>query len=143
MKHVERSALLPYSPQQMFDIVNDVGSYPAFLPWCDSSRVLEQSDHEMVAEISVAKAGIQQSFVTRNQLSAPDSIRMALEDGPFSSLEGSWTFEAMGDAGCKVQMSLTFDFNSKLMHKALGAVFESAVETMVDAFCSRADELYK
>lgn len=142
MKHVERSALLPYTPSQMFAVVNDVQSYSAFLPWCDASEVLEENDKEMVARLSIARAGLRQSFTTRNRLAPPAEIRMNLVDGPFSSLCGRWTFSAMGDDGCKIEMHLSFDFNNSLIDAALSKVFESAIDTLVDAFCERADTLY-
>jgi ribosome-associated toxin RatA of RatAB toxin-antitoxin module len=143
MKQVKRSALLPYSCEQMFDVVNDVISYPVFLPWCDASEIIEQSDREMVARLTLAKAGMRQSFTTRNRLERPNAIDMGLVDGPFRSLEGHWRFSALGDDGCKVDMNLRFDFSSKLANMALGKVFEQAADSLVDAFCIRAEKLYQ
>ena len=142
MKQVERSALMPYSASQMFNVVNDVAAYADFLPWCDSSEVLVKTDSEMTARLFVVKGGVKQSFVTRNVFEPPVRIELHLVDGPFTQLEGSWRFTPLGQDGCKVEMRLRFDFNSKLANLALGKVFEVAADTMVDAFCERADLIY-
>ena len=86
MKQVARSALLPYSAEQMYDLVNDVGSYAEFLPWCESSDILEESDTQMTARLTISRAGVSQQFTTRNQLQRPVSIQLGLVDGPFTSL---------------------------------------------------------
>lgn len=143
MKKVSRSALLPYSAEQMFDLVNDVASYPEFLPWCSESQVLASSESEMLATLTVSKAGVSHSFTTRNQLDEPSSIRLSLVDGPFSSLEGRWQFSQLGGDGCKTEMDLKFDFNSTLLNATFGKVFSQAADTMVDAFCERAAEVYE
>lgn len=138
MKRVERSALLPLSAEQVFDVVNDVAAYPDFLPWCDQSRVLEASATEMQAQLTIAKGAIRQNFTTLNRLSRPERIDISLIEGPFSSLEGSWRFTALGEGGCKVELKLSFDFDSRLANLALGKVFEQAADTLVDAFSQRA-----
>ena len=142
MKQVERSALVPYSAEQMFSVVNDVKAYADFLPWCDQSEVLEENDAEMVARLSIARSGIRQSFTTRNRLNCPTGIDIRLIDGPFSRLQGSWRFDPLGHEGCKVIMRLSFGFDNKLINLAVSKVFETAADNMVDAFCARADSLY-
>ena len=142
MKEVERSALVPFSVEQMFAVVNDVRAYADFLPWCDQSEVLEENDAEMIARLSIARSGIRQSFTTHNRLLSPTSIDIRLVDGPFSHLQGSWRFDPLGTEGCKVMMRLSFSFNNKLINLAVSRVFETAVDTMVDAFCERAGSLY-
>ena len=142
MKQVERSALLPHSAAQMFNVVNDVAAYADFLPWCDSSEVLATTDSDMTARLVIVKGGVKQSFTTRNVFESPARIELHLIDGPFTRLDGSWRFTPLGQDGCKVEMSLRFDFNSKLANLALGKVFEVAADTMVDAFCERADRIY-
>lgn len=142
MKRVSRSALLPFSAEQMFDLVNDVAAYPEFLPWCSDSRVIESSPTEMLASLTISKAGLSHSFSTRNQLQRPELIRLVLVDGPFSSLEGNWRFSQLGDDGCKAEMGLAFDFNSVVLNATLGKAFSHAADTMVDAFCDRARQVY-
>lgn len=142
MRQVERSALVPYSAVQMFEVVNDVASYPAFLPWCVASELLESSSSVIVARLDLAKGRIRQSFTTRNELDPPNHISMSLVEGPFSLLKGEWHFKQLGDEGCKVEMNLKFDFDNRLMNATLGKVFSAAADRLVDAFCERADVLY-
>lgn len=130
------------SCEQMFDVVNDVRAYPEFLPWCHGARVLEESDQLMVAALSIRKAGISAEFTTRNRLHRPDKIDLALVDGPFRTLEGRWRFTPLGEDGCKTEMSLRFDFSSRMLDMTLGRIFEQVADTMVDAFCRRAEQQY-
>lgn len=101
---IQRSALLPYPAQALFDLVNDVASYPQFLPWCRASEVLEVSETHMLASLEVAKGSIGQRFVTRNVLLPGQRIEMNLQEGPFTSLHGVWEFKALGDKACKISL---------------------------------------
>ena len=139
---IQRSALLPYPAQALYDLVNDVASYPQFLPWCRASEVLEVSETHMLASLEVAKGGIGQRFVTRNVLLPGQRIEMNLQEGPFSSLNGVWEFKALGDKACKISLDLTFDYAGPLVRATLGPLFNQATNTMVDAFCQRAKQLY-
>ena len=139
---IQRSALLPYPAQALYDLVNDVASYPQFLPWCAASEVLEVSEAHMRASLTVAKGNISQRFVTRNQLLPGQSIEMQLEEGPFSQLQGVWEFKVLGDKACKISLDLTFDYAGSLVRATLGPLFTQAANTMVDAFCQRAKQLY-
>ncbi len=142
MVSVERSALLPYSPRQMFDLVNDIERYPVFLPNCLSARVLEKSDGELVGELCLGKAGIRQRFVTRNRLRPPEAIEMELVEGDFSHFDARWRFEAMGGDTCKVTLEMDFAFRSKLIHLAAGGLFRDTAGEMVDAMAARARAVY-
>ena len=142
MRQVDRSALLPYSAEQMFELVNDVSAYPAFLPWCNASRIISVEPEVLVAELTVARSGITQSFTTRNLLYRPERIELQLVDGPFKKLAGSWDFRSLGQDGCRVEMQLSFEVDSRLAGVLLERVFEQATNSLVDAFCQRADELY-
>jgi len=133
---------MPYSAEQMFHVVDDVASYAAFLPWCESSVVESQQEESMTATLTITGAGMRQSFTTRNVRDFPVSIEMSLLEGPFSSLQGRWKFTQLGEDGCKILMNLEFDFDNRLMNKTLGKVFESAADRLVDAFCHRAEALY-
>ncbi|GGK01276.1 type II toxin-antitoxin system RatA family toxin [Pseudomonas matsuisoli] len=140
--HIQRSALLPYPAQSMFELVNDVARYPEFLPWCSDTQILEHDDRLMRARLSVAKAGISQHFVTRNTLEPGQSIVMDLEEGPFSQLHGVWTFKPLTDKACKISLDLSFDYAGPVIRATLGPLFNQAANTLVDAFCQRAKLLY-
>ena len=140
--HIQRSALLPYPAQFLYDLVNDVASYPQFLPWCSASEVLLASDSEMRASLTVAKGSLSQRFMTRNNLVPGKSIEMQLEEGPFTQLQGVWEFKSLGDKACKISLDLTFDYAGPLVKATLGPLFTQAANTMVDAFCQRAKQLH-
>lgn len=140
--HIQRSALLPYPAQALYDLVNDVASYPQFLPWCSAAEVLECSPERMRATLKVGRAGISQQFTTSNRLTPGEAIEMKLEQGPFSALYGVWTFQALSDSACKISLDLSFDYSGALVKATLGPLFNQAATTMVDAFCQRAKQLY-
>ena len=142
MPSIQRSALVAHSAQAMFDLVNDVASYPQFLPGCTDSKILEHSGESMRASLLVAKAGIQQWFTTHNQLLPGHKIEMQLVNGPFRSLSGGWTFSALSEDACKIELNLEFEFSSKLVEVAFGKVFNSLASSMVAAFTERAKEVY-
>lgn len=139
---IERSALLPYSALQMYNLVNDVQRYPEFLPWCAATSLIESSDTALTASITVAKLGIKQSFTTQNQMIPGERIELALVDGPFSHMTGIWTFKALNEKACKISLDMNFDYKGALVKATLGPFFTQAANTMVDAFCKRAQQLY-
>lgn len=139
--HIQRSALLPYPAQALYDLVNDVARYPEFLPWCSGTAVLESSDVAMRARVEVAKGGLSQHFVTKNVLVPGQSIEMNLEEGPFSQLHGLWVFKPLGDKACKISLDLSFEYSGALVKATLGPLFNQAANTLVDAFCARAKQL--
>lgn len=143
MKHtVQRSALVNYSAQQMFDLVNDIEAYPSYMDGCVSSRILGQDEDWVEAELVLGKAGIQQAFVTRNVLNSPHTISMQLVDGPFKSLNGLWTFTALAADACKVSFSLDFEMQNRLLGMAAGKLFESVSSKQVDSLVQRAKVVY-
>lgn len=142
MASVARSALVPYSAQQMFDLVADVDSYRDFLPWCNDSRVLSRDEDVMEACILISKAGVERSFTTRNRLQAGKMMEMRLVEGPFRHLEGFWRFHPLRDDACKVSLDLDFEFSNKMVTMAFGKVFTQIANAMVDAFVKRAREVY-
>lgn len=139
---IDRSALVMHSAQRMFELVNDVHSCPKFLPWCASSSVLSKSDEHMVAMLEIAKGGLRHQFTTRNMFAVPNEIQLELVEGPFSQLQGVWRFLPLDAGACKVMLSLNFEFSGLLAKMAVGAVFSQAANSMVDAFCKRANEVY-
>ena len=142
MARVNRSALVMFSAEQMFRLVIDVEAYPYFLPGCVTGKVLEQSDGQMVAAVSVSKAGIHKTFTTRNTLTPYNSINMELVDGPFRMLRGIWRFVSLDEHACKIELDLEFEFMSPLIELAFGKIFRELTGAMVQAFTQRAKEVY-
>lgn len=145
MKTVQKSVLIWYSPQEMFDLVTSVQQYPQFLPWCDHTRVLEQDDNGMLAEVGIALSGIRHSFVTRNLHEPGRRVQMQLVKGPFSRLDGDWHFHAVGDGSqraARVELLLNYGFDSATLSKVVGPVFDRIAASMVDAFVKRAEQVY-
>ena len=141
MKHVVRSILVPHSAATMYALVNDVPSYPQFLPWCGGARVIEQTDIQMQAAVDIAYLGVRQTFTTRNTLVANERIDLALVSGPFSRLSGQWRFTQLGDLGCKVEFELNYDFDG-IIGVVISPVFDRIAATFVDSFVKRADALH-
>ncbi|ACE84343.1 type II toxin-antitoxin system RatA family toxin [Cellvibrio japonicus] len=139
---VERSALVNFSAQQMYDLVNDIEAYPQFMDGCSGATILTRGDDWVEARLTLHKAGVQQSFVTRNQLQPPHAMVMNLVDGPFKYLRGVWRFTPLGELACKVSFELEFELQNRLLGMALGKVFESIGNQQVDALCARAKHVY-
>lgn len=142
MASVDRFALVGFSAQQMFDLVNDVKAYPEFLPGCAESKLLDASEQHMKASLKVAKGGISKWFTTHNQLIAPSTIQMELVDGPFRHLQGVWEFTELAEDACRVSLKLDFEFSSGLLSAAFSRVFHQLASDMVQAFAKRAKEVY-
>ncbi|HEY0208578.1 SRPBCC family protein [Acerihabitans sp.] len=143
MPHISRSALVPYSAEQMFALVNDIRAYPEFIPGCTGSRVLGKEGNELTAEMDVSKAGISKTFRTRNVITDNESIVMRLVEGPFSSFAGDWRFTTLSPQACKVEFEMSFEFKSRLIELAFGPVFKEMANSMVQAFTRRAKEVYR
>lgn len=142
MAQVSRSALLMYSAQEMYQLVNDVHAYPEFLPGCSETQVIIDQPSLMKASIKVSKAAIGQTFVTENTLVEGQSITMNLIEGPFKHLSGGWTFIALDEQACKVNLELEFEFSSSIIELAFGRVFHELVGSMVKSFSDRAKTVY-
>lgn len=142
MATVSRSALVSYSAQQMFDLINDIEAYPAFMPGCLAAQVLTRDEGAIEARLTLGKKGIQQSFVTRNELLPPEKMIMRLVDGPFSHFEGCWQFQALDDSACKVSLDLAFTFSNPLLGMSVGKWLEESASRQVDSLCERADVVY-
>ncbi len=142
MPRVEKSALVPYPAEFMFELVNDVESYPKFLPWCSSGKLLSRDANELCGEIQVARMGIHQTFSTCNRLFPHERIDLRLREGPFKRLEGTWQFQSLRADACKVSLVLEFEFSGRLINAAFGAVFGQIADSLVDAFCKRAREVH-
>lgn len=142
MRYVKRSALVPYSAREMFVLVDDVETYPEFLPWCKSSDVLERSDDVVKATLELQKGAVSNKFTTRNARNEFESIDITLVGGPFRHLQGGWTFSDLGEEGSKVALNLDFEFESMLVDMMFGAFFEETCNSMVDAFTRRAAVIF-
>jgi ribosome-associated toxin RatA of RatAB toxin-antitoxin module len=139
---MEKTALVPYSAQDMYDLVCDIESYPRFLPWCTGAQVDAREEQCVTATIHLAKSGVQQSFTTRNTLETGRCIVMDLVRGPFKRLQGVWRFDPLQAEGCKVSFKLDFEFSNFAMRLALGKVFGQIADSLVDAFCQEARDRY-
>lgn len=141
MTEIQRSAEVPYTPAQMFRLVNDVASYPQFLPWCDHVEILSEGESELTARITLSLGRLHQSFTTRNRMAPHHAVEMELVEGPFQHLTGIWNFEP-ADGGCRVSLDMRFEFKSKLARMAMGGPFNKIVSTLIDAFIRRAHAVY-
>ncbi|MBT8421918.1 MAG: type II toxin-antitoxin system RatA family toxin [Gammaproteobacteria bacterium] len=141
-RSVDRSAMVPYSAAQMYALVQDVASYPEFLPWCTRAEVHLQTDSEMQASIGLGLGALNSVFTTRNQLDPPERMTLELMDGPFRTLNGHWAFTALGDEGCEVALRVDFEFESTVHNVLFGAAFEKVCHDLIDAFVGRARDLY-
>lgn len=143
MPSISRHALMPYTAKQMYDIVNDVSRYSEFLPWCAEARILEQNDRMMEASVLMKKGKLNHSFTTRNDLTDGENIRMNLVNGPFKKLEGDWAFTNLSENASKIELNLEFEFSNGIVGLLIGPVFTQIANTLVDAFCKRAHQLYR
>lgn len=142
MAHINRSALLPFSDQQMFDLVNDVSAYPHYLEGCVEAVIIEHTSITMVAELALEKRGIKMRFTTANALDAPKSIVMNLHSGPFETFEGRWFFQRLNDQACKVILDIQFTLSGRIADVAVRKLFDSVSNNMVDAMVKRARDVY-
>jgi ribosome-associated toxin RatA of RatAB toxin-antitoxin module len=143
MSHIQRNALVHYSPAEMYQLVNDVAGYASFLPWCRSSEVKSETETDMVASVEIAKGVLNKTFTTHNKLQKDKRIEMQLVDGPFKNLSGFWQFDALKtENACKVSLDLQFEFDNAMMSIAAKPIFTQIASSLVDAFCKRAVEVY-
>jgi ribosome-associated toxin RatA of RatAB toxin-antitoxin module len=142
MALVEKSVLIMRTPAQMFELVDRVEDYPQFLPWCGGTDLISRTDEYTAARIYINYHGIKSQFATENAKDPPHTMKIAFREGPFKRLDGSWRFTALGEAGCKVEFSLRYEFSSTVLEKVLGPVFGHIVTTFVDSFVKRANHVY-
>jgi coenzyme Q-binding protein COQ10 len=138
--HAEHTQV-PYRPDQLFDLVADVGEYPRFLPWCVGARVRTRNEVALVADLTIGFGPFRESFTSRVALERPRRIRVTYENGPFRFLNNEWVF-LPDPKGCEVDFFVAFEFRSRILQKAIGLVFHEAVRRMVNAFRKRAGEVY-
>ncbi|HET9818868.1 MAG TPA: type II toxin-antitoxin system RatA family toxin [Rhodanobacteraceae bacterium] len=139
---IHRQALVRFTPEQMFDLVNDVEAYPSRFAWCLGAQVSERDEGHVVARLDLRFAGVTQHFTTHNVLDRPSTIAMQFVDGPFDWLHGVWSFKPLGSDGCKVALDLDFEVSNKLTGFAFGLGFRKLADRMVDDFCAEAKRAY-
>lgn len=142
MALVEKSALVPYSAQQMFELVSQIEHYPDFLPWCSAAEIQSATPDCVVATLGIAFKGIRQTFTTQNRHTGTTAIDMSLVDGPFRQLTGRWDFIVLRENASKVSLRLEYEFSSRLLEQVVGPVFGNISNSMVDGFIARAHQLY-
>ena len=142
MNSIDRSALVPYTPHEMFVLVIDANAYPQFMPWCSGAEIMSYENDEMVARLDFSVGGVSRSFITRNHHQPDAEVSIQLVDGPFSQLQGRWRFEPLGEEGCKISLFMEYGFSSKMVSMAVGPVFNQLANSLVDAFQKRAVEVY-
>ena len=143
--HAEHK-VLPYRPDQLFDLVYDVEKYPQFLPWCVAARVLSRSERELVADMTIGFGPFRETFTSRVTPDRPGRIDVSYEKGPFKYLNNHWSFVPVAEGtrpeGTRVEFFVDFEFRSRILQAAIGLVFNEAVRRMVAAFHKRAIEVY-
>lgn len=142
MIQIRRSAIVRYTPAQMFDLVNDIEAYPHRFAWCSGARVLAREDGALMARLELRIGGLTQAFTTRNVLTPPQRIELQLIEGPFRQLCGAWEFMALGETGCKVALALDFDYAGRLIAPVMRAGFQKLSDHLVDEFCTEAQRTY-
>jgi coenzyme Q-binding protein COQ10 len=138
--HAE-TRIVPYRPDQMWDLVADVDRYPQFLPWCVGAKLRQQTETLQIADMVIGFGPFRESFTSRNALLRPEYIKVRYEHGPFKYLNNDWLFAA-DPRGCRVDFWVDFEFRSRILQKAIGVVFHEATRRMVNAFLRRAREIY-
>lgn len=141
-KVIERKALVNFSAQQMFDLVNDIEAYPSYMAGCHGAQVLERGDDWLIARLDLAKSGLHHSFTTRNTLHRPSRMSMELVNGPFKKFRGTWEFHALGESSCEVKFHLEYEFSNFLVGMAAGPVLHKLAGEQVDSVCQRARTVY-
>ncbi|MGV2871855.1 SRPBCC family protein [Colwellia sp. E150_009] len=142
MPSISRSALVMYSVDQMFQLINDVLAYPLFLPDCSNSKIIAEDNSSMTAALLVSKAGLKKWFTTKNTLVSNEQVELELVDGPFNKLQGRWLLTPLSEEACKVSLELEYEFSNKMFDLAFGRVFNHLTNNMVQAFTQRAKDVY-
>ncbi|MDP6787772.1 MAG: type II toxin-antitoxin system RatA family toxin [Rhodospirillales bacterium] len=139
--HAEKR-VLPFSPEQLFDVVADIEKYPEFLPWCIATRIRRREGKVIHADMVIGFKMFRERFTTKDVLDRPRRIDVSYHEGPFKYLNNHWIFEPHGDGHCEIDFYVDFEFHSRLFQKMMGVVFNEAVRIMVSAFEKRARDIY-
>lgn len=142
MTTIHRVLTVPYSPEQMYQLVNNIQRYPEFLPWCSHATVLSETSDEIRATLILSYGGLRKSFTTCNRLQKNKLIEIRLLDGPLSQLEGFWQFESLNPTTSQVTLDLEFEIAHRLFNLPFQAIFHQVANSLVDAFNQRAKQVY-
>ncbi|MCG8379467.1 MAG: type II toxin-antitoxin system RatA family toxin [Proteobacteria bacterium] len=142
MTKIQKTATLPYTAAQMYTLVNDIESYPEFLPWCSKACVHERFENHLRASLTLRASKLEHSFTTENTMQPNQVIHVTLVEGPFKHLTGNWYFRDRDDAHCTISLEMQFEFKNRILRMALGKTFNRIVNSLVDSFTKRAQELY-
>ena len=137
MREIKRSAIIAQPPRRVFEVINDIESYPSFLPWCTHAKILSRSEREIVATVGVRKGPLHGEFTTRNELDPDERIALHLVSGPFSTLEGEWLLTPVGQNGCRVELSMRFALKNRMTALLFEPQFAQTMTSLVDAFVTR------
>ncbi len=140
--NIFKEAMVAYSPKEMYSLVNDLVSYPDFVPWCVQGEVVSQTEAEMVGRLTFSSLGQRYVLETRNTLEPNKAIDLHLEKGPLSSLEGSWRFQALDGGGCHVCLTLHFQASDALVARLFSPFFQRFSSGLVSTFVRRAEVVY-
>jgi len=140
MREIRRSALIAETPQRMYQLINEIEHYPAFVPWCTAARVESRTEAEVIATLDIKRGPLHAQFTTRNLLEPDKRVLMQLVRGPFRVLEGLWTLTPLGVLGCRVELEMRFEFSNRVSGALFEPLFESTAASLVDAFVKRARE---
>jgi len=142
MPAIKRQVIVPYSPAEMFQLVNAIEEYPQFVPWCKSTEVLSRDVDEIRATLNFSKGALSKSFTTCNRLQLNKMIEIRLLQGPFKHMEGFWRFNPLPNGGCEILLDLEFEFSSRLVAFAFEPFFAQVAGMLVDVFSKRAIDKY-
>jgi len=142
MTRIHKNTFVPYSAEEMYALVNDIRAYPQFLPWCKGAEVVNETATRLQATVALEAGRVKQSFSTQNSMQPGRSIEMQLLEGPFRFMTGRWQFEPQADHRCMIDLNIEFEFKNKLLKLALSGTFNKVMDSMVEAFTRRAEQIY-
>lgn len=142
MPNVKHNVVVPYTAEQMYDLVNDIPKYPEFIPLCVGAKILDTQADGLTASMTFSGHGFTKSVTTQNRIVKNKEISIRLVEGPFQQLEGSWHFQDIEKDSCKILLDLNYEFSNRLFAMMIGPMFQTAADTLIAAFKSRADEVY-
>lgn len=142
MTIINKTAILPYTCEEVYSIVTNIEDYPEFLPWCDSVDIHLDSDTKAEATLHIRKGKLNIAFTTHNDMILNQEVKLRLLKGPFKRLSGLWTFLPLKDNMTKISLKLEFEFSNRILAMALNMIFSQIANSMLEAFCERTKEVY-
>ncbi len=142
MAEVNKTVLVGYSAEQMYQLVDSVEKYPEFLPWCGGVDLIKRDESLTTATLHIAYHGIKQNFTTENQKTFPTQMNINLKNGPFKHMDGFWHFIPLSPNACKIEFKLNYEFSNAFLDKLIAPVFSHIANTFVDSFVQRAEMIF-